>query len=159
MTTKEKIEAAFADVPFPGDDRIGDDISCGECADIAKYFRGTTWLEHSIEELQKQQSALSFFSPQALQYFLPAYMIASLGHWHEADNIPSSILYGWLPEKIDETEAMRQYRIERQMIFSPAQRAAIAAYLREYEAYDDPSRGEGDIPIAIDRLLKEQSAD
>jgi hypothetical protein len=159
MTTREKIEAAFADVPYPGDDKIGDDTSCGECADIAEYFRGTTGREHSIKELQQQQWALSFFSPQALQYFLPAYMMASLDHWYEADNIPSSILYAWLPGEVNETEAMRQYRIERQSIFSPAQRAAIAAYLREYEAYDDPCRGEGDIPIAIGRLLNEQTTD
>jgi len=157
MTTRELIEAAFADVPYPGDDRIGDDMSCGECADIAEYFRSTTWREHSIHELQKQQSALSFFSPEALQYFLPAYMLASLGHWEEADMIPWSILYRWLPEKVDETEVMRQYRIARQSIFSPTQRTAIAAYLREYEAYDDPCRGEGDIPIAIGRLLNEKT--
>ena len=99
------------------------------------------------------QSSLSFFTPAALQYFLPAYMIASLRKWELADMIPSSILYGWLPGNIDETEAMRQFRIERQSIFSPAQRGAIAAYLREYETYDDPYRGEDDISIAIDSLL------
>ena len=155
MTTRELIEAAFAEVPYPGDDNIGDDMSCGECKDIAEHFRGTTWGDHFLAELQKQQSALSFFSPEALQYFLPAYMIASMGHWKEADMIPSSILYRWLPSKPDETDAMRQYRIERQSIFSSAQRATIAAYLREYAAYDDPCRGEGDIAIAIDKLLTE----
>jgi hypothetical protein len=31
MTTKELIEAAFADVPYPGDDDIADHQDCPEC--------------------------------------------------------------------------------------------------------------------------------
>jgi len=158
VDTRELIERAFADVPYPGDNRISKDPPCGESVDVAEYFRGTSWREHSIDELQKQQSALSFFSPEALQYFLPGYMIASLGHWREADLIPSSILYKWLPGKDDETEVMRQYRIERMAIFSSAQRAAIAAYLREYEASDDQYGEEEEISIAIARLLNEETA-
>jgi hypothetical protein len=123
--------------------------------DVREFFRGKSWRELKFPELHDFSAALSLFTPHALRYFLPGYMIASLGYWEEADMIPSSILYRWLPGEADEKEAMRQYRTARQSIFSPAQRAAIAAYLREYEAYDDPCRGEGDIPIAIDRLLKE----
>jgi hypothetical protein len=51
---------------------------------------------------------------------------------------------------------MRLYRTDRQSIFSPAQRTAIAAYLREYEMYDDWYRSEGDIQIAISKLVSEE---
>jgi hypothetical protein len=159
QTTRELIEAAFADVPYPGDDRIADHQDCEECDDVRAFFRGKSWRELKFPELYGNHSALSFFTPQALQYFLPGFMLASLGHWEEADLTPAWILFGWLPEKADATESMRQYRIARQSIFSLAQRAAIAAYLREYEAYDDPCRGEGDIPIAIGKLLNEGTSD
>jgi hypothetical protein len=157
MTARVLIEAAFADVAYPGDDHIADHQDCPECDDIRAFFRGKLWRDLRLPELHGFHAALSLFTPQALQYFLPGYMLASLGHWEEADMIPSSILYRWLPGEADEKAAMRQYRIERQSIFSPAQRTAVAAYLREYEAYDDPCRGESDIPVAIGRLLNEKT--
>src|SRR6202044_1813734 len=116
---------------------------CLECEEVRAFFRGKSWRELKFPELYGFHAALSLFTPHALRYFLPGYMLASLGHWEEADMIPSSILYRWLPEQADETEVMKQYRIARQSIFSPSQRRAIAAYLREYEKYDDPCRGEG----------------
>jgi len=157
MTTRELIEAAFADVPYPGDDQLADHQDCPECDDVRAFFRGKSWLELKFPELYGWYSAINLLTPQALHYFLPGFMLASLGHWEEADLIPSSILYGWLPAEANEKEVMRRYRFERQSIFSPTQRAAIAAYLHEYESYGDPCRGEGDIPIAIAKLLDGES--
>jgi hypothetical protein len=155
MTTREQIESAFADVPYPGDDHIADHQDCLECDDIRAFFRNKTWRELRFPELYGWHSALNLFTPQALRYFLPGYMLASLGHWKEADLTPAWILYGWLPTEKVETEAQRDNRIKRQSIFSPAQRAAIAAYLREYEAYDDWLRGNADIATALAKLLGE----
>jgi hypothetical protein len=122
-----------------------------------RFFHGKSWRELKFPELYGWHSALSLFTAHALQYFPPGNMLASLEHWKEADLTPDWILYQWLPEKTDETEAMRRYRIERQSIFSPAQRKAIAAYLREYEAYDDPRGVDGHFQIAIAKLLNEET--
>src|ERR1044072_2347402 len=86
MTVKESIE-------YPGDDRIADHKDCPECDDVREHFRGATWRGHSVAELQQYQSALPLLTPAALQYFLPAFMLVSLGAWREADDIPFSILY------------------------------------------------------------------
>jgi hypothetical protein len=150
--TRQLIEAAFADVPYPGDDHIADHQDRLECDDVRAFFGGKSWRELKLPELYGWHSALNFFTPQALKYYLPGFMLASLGLWREADLIPQWILGGWRPGDDGETEAMRKYRIERQSIFSSSQRQAIAAYLREYEACDNYYEGNA-IQIAI-RILE-----
>ena len=78
----EKIEVAFADVVYPGDDCLTD--SFGEEAEALEVeFRGkTSWKELAPDFLNKAPggwgSALSFFSAAALQFYLPAYLIADI---------------------------------------------------------------------------------
>jgi len=38
MTTRQLIEQAFADVPYPGDDNIADHQDCPECDDVRAFF-------------------------------------------------------------------------------------------------------------------------
>lgn len=97
MTVLESIELAFADVPYPGDDKIAEHKDCPECDDIREHFRGSTWRGHTVDELQQYQSALSLFTPEALLYFLPAFMLVSLGEWDEAGDIPFFIMCIFLP--------------------------------------------------------------
>jgi hypothetical protein len=78
----EKIEVAFADVLYPGDDCLTD--SFGEEAEALEVeFRGkTNWKELDPGFLNQAPdgwgSALSFFSAAALQFYLPAYLIADI---------------------------------------------------------------------------------
>jgi hypothetical protein len=160
MTVQESIESAFADVPYPGDDRIADHQDCPECDEVRAHFRGATWHGHTVAELQQYQSVLPLFTPEALQYFLPAYMLVSLEAWREADDIPFSILCVCLPPDPREDAGLRQHRRERFVIFTPRQREAIAAYLREWATSDSPfvEAHADDIPRAIERLLDHETA-
>jgi hypothetical protein len=160
VTIRESIEKAFADVPYPGDDQIADHKDCPECDDIKTHFRGKNWRGHSVEELQQYQSALSLFTPQALKYFLPAFMLASLGAWREADDIPSSIMFMCLPPEPEEDAGMKQHWRERFELLTSMQRKAIAAYLQEWADSDAPfvEAFAKDIPRAIEQLLGGESA-
>jgi hypothetical protein len=160
MTVWDSIESAFADVPYPGDDRIADHRDCPECDDMREHFRGTTWRGHTVAELQQYQSVLPLFTPEALQYFLPAFMLMSLKAWREADDIPFSILYMCLPSDSSEDAGLHQHRMERFEIFTIRQREAIAAYLREWAGSDSPfveAHANG-IRRAIERLLDHEAA-
>ena len=160
MTIQQSIESAFADVPYPGDDRIADHKDCPECDDLREHFRGATWRGHTVAELQQYQSALPLFTPQAFQYFLPAYMLVSLGAWCEADDIPFSIMYMCLPSDPSEEAGLQQHRRERFEIFTPRQREVIAAYLREWAASGSlfVEAHANDIPRAIASLLDHDPA-
>lgn len=77
-----QVHAAFADVVYPGDDRLSD--SMGDEPDALRHeFRGRDdWTALDIDFLNQAPdgwgSALSFFSGEALRFYLPAYLIADL---------------------------------------------------------------------------------
>lgn len=78
-----KIEDAFADVPYPGDEDLTDSTYGEEPEALVEEFRGKTdWRKLDPGFLDQAPdgwgTALSFFSPNALRFYLPAYMIADV---------------------------------------------------------------------------------
>ncbi|MDJ0613163.1 MAG: hypothetical protein QNJ29_05760 [Rhizobiaceae bacterium] len=91
----EKIEQAFADVQYPGDDNLTDSNYGEEPSALAIEFRGKTdWKQLDTAFLNQAPdgwgSALSFFSDSALRFYLPAYLIANIQDGLEF--CPASIL-------------------------------------------------------------------
>jgi uncharacterized protein DUF6714 len=90
-------------------------------------------------------SALSFFSAEAFRYYLPAYLLADLrGQLQQAD--PSFHLWHGLDDAHRDTPVNeRRYgswtwfeeRSERFRSFTPAEAAAVVAYLRHKAQADD----------------------
>ena len=79
----QKIEKAFANVEYPGDGNITDSEYGEEPAALIDEFRNkSNWkvLEPSFIDQAPDGwgSALSFFSADALRFYLPAYLIADL---------------------------------------------------------------------------------
>jgi hypothetical protein len=76
-----KIEAAFSDVRYPGDDDLTNSTYGKEPAALIADFRGKTdWRELSADFLDRagEGEALSFFSDTALHFYLPAYLMADV---------------------------------------------------------------------------------
>lgn len=77
-----RVRAAFADVVYPGDDRLTD--SFGDEVDaLVRDFRGRDdWTLLDADFLNQAPegwgSALSFLSGEALRFYLPAYLVADL---------------------------------------------------------------------------------
>jgi hypothetical protein len=113
------IEDAWREVPYPGDDKIFRPDSYDD-EDIVKYFAGTTWRGHSPVDLRCHSSAFTFFAPQAFHYWLPAFIIAAVQNPAEAD-----VICEYIPKSVYDEDAPERWRL-----FSPAQRRAVAAYLR-----------------------------
>ena len=91
MDLREVIESAFAAVPYPGDDCIIAGSS-EEGDELKTYFLRRSWRGHSAQQLRYHDSALGLFTEDALLYFLPAFLIASIEDPETADTIPSRIL-------------------------------------------------------------------
>ena len=87
-------------------------------------------------------------------------MLVSLGAWREVDDIPFSIMYMCLPSDPSEEAGLQEHGRVRFEIFTPRQREAIAAYLREWAVSDSPfvEAHADDIPRAIKRLLDHETA-
>ena len=130
MSLKEAIRAAFADVEYPGDNNIVRcPYHCRPCEEIVEYFRGKTTEGHSVEDLRDHHTALTLFTPEAFQYFLPAFMIASLESYNDTDILPDSIRFHF-EFNLDH----RDHFLVRMTRFSPEQRRVITEFLRHMES-------------------------
>jgi hypothetical protein len=146
MSLKQIIEEAFAEVPYPGDNNITRcPYHCSECRRIAEYFKGKQWTGYEIEELRNNNVALSLFTPEAFQYFLPAFMLASVDFYEKGDIIPDAIRFHF-----EYSQEAKGHFVVRMSKFSPAQRKAIIDYLVHME-----TKGAGSSEHAIGVLSEE----
>jgi hypothetical protein len=146
MALKQTIEAAFANVIYPGDDNITRcPYNCTECRRVAAYFKGKTWSGHTLEELRVQHVALSLFTPEAFHYFLPAFMLVSMVAYVKGDVIPDAIRFHF-----DYSAEMQGHFAVRMSKFSVEQRYAIIDYLELMER-----QGAGSSEHAIGMLSDE----
>jgi hypothetical protein len=126
---KKSIEDAFASVAYPGDNNITHcPYNCAECRRVAEFFKGKTSADYNREELRGYHVALSLFTPEAFQYFLPAFMLVSADRYEKSDVIPDAIRFHF-----EYSQEMRSHFSVRLSKFSPAQRQAIIDYLIHLE--------------------------
>lgn len=83
QTLIHQITLAFSDVAYPGDDHLTDSTYGEEPEALVRDFSGKThWQDLTPEFLDQAPegwgTALSFFSGAALQFYLPAYLIADI---------------------------------------------------------------------------------
>lgn len=105
---KENIETqainSFRDLPHPeaGNIVIDDSGDHLECNQVKENFLPYSWQALPLEIMKNNDSALSFLTPEAFRYYLPAYLVASLNYFEELDTIPLNIVhYLTLPVEVD----------------------------------------------------------
>jgi len=120
----QQISEAFADVPYPGDHPLVCEPVWSE-GEVTNAFRGRDWHDVDVVTLWTNREALSFFTPQALRFYLPAFMIASLLHPKQADVLPNEVCYTLNPPKTDD---IANFKV-RMAVFNGDQKRAIQAFL------------------------------
>lgn len=144
-----RIEAAFEEGAWPGDAHLASDSYGDEPAAVARDFAGRNdWRSLDAAFLDQApegwSSALSFLSPEAYRYYLPAYLIADvLGRLTRVD--PSFRLCAFLaPQSAGQKIAkvfgggtMGDHARNLFDGFTMEQAAAITAYLR-WKVETDP---------------------
>ena len=96
----------------------------------------------STADARHYHGALNVFTPEAFQFFLPAFMLASVEAYDRQDIIPDSIRVQF--EFILEHKDYFAHRVSK---FTPQQRKTITEFLRAME-----SRGAGSSEDAIGLL-------
>ena len=136
-----QVEAAFADVPWPGNEDLAADSYGEEPATVRRAFRDRDdWRALDAAFLDEAPegwgSALAFFSDAAFAFYLPAYLTADLrGELQRAD--PGfALTWSVEPQAADRRLAKQwgggtlgEYGRRRFGRFSPAQVRAIVASL------------------------------
>ena len=81
MELIQEIKVAFADMPFPGAQRMvndmgGDDLERKQIREEFSHY--TDWQDVPRELLWSERDALSFFEPSGFAFYLPAYMVVAV---------------------------------------------------------------------------------
>lgn len=150
-TLKSQIRLAFSDVEPPPHWCLASGNEGTEPALLAKEFSAV--LDRNWEELDAAfldqapdgfGSALSFFSDEAFRFYLPGYLFAAIdGKLERAD--PVSHLIRDLAKGGERTinprrygaRTARDYAVYRFSVFTPAQAAAVRAFLEWFPASAD----------------------
>ena len=69
------IEQAFSSTEMP----VGAITSSDQDEDTTERFVGTSWRDHTPESLAHETHSLSYFTPTAFAYFLPAWLVRAWG--------------------------------------------------------------------------------
>jgi hypothetical protein len=139
---KHRIERAFGEMAYPGDDNITiSNCDCEECNDTREFFQGKHWSElaGADQNLMGLWGGLSILSPDAWRFYLPAYLIVGLGEGSDdyssmnpAEDARDSVLFAIGPPTDilppNDPDRIVKLFVERTSGFSAAQQACIAAY-------------------------------
>ncbi|HEY7635578.1 MAG TPA: DUF6714 family protein [Gemmatimonadales bacterium] len=147
---KVLIRTAFADTPYPGDGALVRSVG-DEPDEVVELFRGRDdWRALPAEFVDRagaaSPSALSFFSPGAFRFYLPAYLMADLdGRLVYTD--PLFYLYFGLDEATRDSPvnvpgegATTWGRVQQAHFagFTAQEASAVVAYLRFKAAGEQP---------------------
>lgn len=140
-----KINTAFSNVPYPGDNHLGDLSGRDDSENVTALFKSRAW--QSLEPDELWPLALYYMTPEALHYYFPAYLITSLktGYGDVLDVIIDCLTP---PQDVSDTEAFQK----KFQLFSTEQRNVISLFL---EGIIEESRlhQKNNHPIVVDESL------
>lgn len=143
QATIEEIEAAFSGLSPPGDAQLLHP-QCMDDGDIADFFGELDRRQLSDHILISNYAAPSFFSAEAFQYYMPAFMIWSLKHHDTIEYTPESTIRAFDPTSSGPT--LYEFQVSKYDLFTEWQRAAVIRFLQALSP--DPDLG----PIAQEAL-------
>jgi hypothetical protein len=133
----EEIDTAFAGLKPPGDAKLLHP-QCMDDLDVADFYDAQERQELTGEMLIQRYAAPSFFSAEAFQYYMPAYMIWSLENSDSIEFVVESTLSAFDPGEIGSD--LRDFQISKFALFTPEQIRAIISFLEAFT--NDPELGE-----------------
>jgi len=131
---RERIEQAFDDAEYPGDDDLVVTDDDWEAAEIKAWLKGKHWRDLSLDALYAHNGAVWVLTPSAYRYYLPSYLLASLED--SPDTVYDSLLAALAPPPYG-LGSPDQFA-ERVEALNALQRDAIRSFFRDAATdYDD----------------------
>ena len=142
-TAIAEIEAAFSGLNPPDDARLLHP-QCMDDGDIMDFYGALDRWQLTDDTIINNYAAPSFFSMEAFQYFMPAFMIWSLNHHDTIEYAPESTIRAFDPANAN--PGLYEFQVSKFALFTERQRAAVIRFLQAFSA--DPDLGQ----IARDAL-------
>lgn len=131
------IDLAFADLEPPGDDELLHP-DCMDDVDILDFYGGLTCEDMTDERVVYNYAALTSFSAQAFQYYLPRYMVWTLNNRDSIEIATESLLQALDPGT--EREMLHEFRKSKFELLIKSQAAVVKRFL--WYLADHPDLGE-----------------
>jgi hypothetical protein len=157
---KSEIVEVFAEVEQPAKDNIVL-CECEECRGVRKDFTNVKWQEAGGELLKDNYDKIPLFSPEAFNYFLPAYLLYTLNNFDDRFSyVCEYTLYAVTPDKNwrDESGNVSSYWKEKFSLFTPTQMNALYHFLDLAKQNPIYNNDINSIESAFDRLKEIKSA-
>jgi hypothetical protein len=161
---RREIATAFGGAPYPGDEGIvskhimnGHELHDPERRAIAEVFKGLHWSAVSHETLMRNQDSLSFFTPDGLRFFLPAYLMAALDGVGDIRGFVVDFLR--CPDRSLYQGELRAHFLGQVSSLSPGQRNAVKLVLEYLKDSADDELFRGDVTAALERYWSAASYD
>ena len=130
-SVRDEIVRAFAGAPHPGPNLLHAECRDGE--PVAPFEAYGRWQDVPSEELCLNYDAMSFFSPAAFRFFLPAFMCVALDVYRESDAFVSdATVYELVPDS--------DFARSRFVGFSTPECRAVAHFLEVMQ--NDPNHAD-----------------
>jgi hypothetical protein len=159
---RRRINAAFANARYPGDDNIGYDKTGQnlECKQIAEHFRGMSWPDVDLAFLREYgehadaSACLTFMSPEAFRYYLPAFLLVLVENFQEADVLVETVISSITPRRDQSKPALVEFVRLRLEGFTPEQREAIRLFLEYMKREHGQEYLFGELDAALEHWKK-----
>ena len=147
-----QIEDAFAQTPYPGDDKIAKPDTDG--ASLTRAFWGKNWRDVQLTTLSNYHVDLPLMTPEAFRYYVPAFMLATMFYYHHVSTLPMGLMHSLTPpdptllqKYLDKkTDPLKHSQItdflNRVGAFTTTEKAAIRAFLENYTKWQPDARSE-----------------
>ena len=140
MSLAELIRAAWSETEYPAGESVAAlGPGCLDSDHVIKIFSGKRSQDLTTAQVFRAHSdSLTYLSPRARHYFLPAFLLAFLDQPDRCPNYEFFIMYHFMPslheEDLDEFKSFIQ-------LFTTEQRTAVAKFLDHLAAedYEDPA--------------------
>lgn len=146
---RERVIQAFREAPYPGDNNLirnPDAPFMDDYAQIIKHCTGRSWTECDREAIVNNDVNLPFFSPEALAYYLPAFMLVALDEPEGSET--DKIVFSLMPPAPDDAERTSYFQrmVSR---FTPEQREVIRDFLEMAAGQEEQFVAESDARKAL----------
>ncbi len=135
-TTVAEIELAFSGLSPPGDARLLHP-QCMDDGDIVDFYGALDRRQLTDDSIISNYAAPSFFSAEAFQYYMPAFMIWSLNHCDTIEYAPESTIRAFDPT--NENPGLYEFQVSKFALFTDRQCAAVIRFLQAFSP--DPDLG------------------
>lgn len=131
----QQIQNAFAETPYPGDDRVAAYARYGRS--IADTLRGKHWADVELDSIYQHRWEIFLLTPETFRFYVPGFLLSVLYHHDEMDSLPDNLIFSLTPQR-DEHVAnyfageYRDYFSRRVAAFRVEEKRAILSFVETY---------------------------